>query len=91
MARDEIWDILKANGKRAHQERVAKTPSRIEYAIRQFKNNDIEHLLINNQTGHFHCKRKRDGKLFQFYASTGKIQGYDNIRGIHSLIWILLK
>lgn len=37
----------------------------------------------------FHCRRKSDDKLFQFYAGTGKIQGYDRARGIHALIKIL--
>ena len=49
----------------------------------------IEYQLKNPQTGHFHCWRKSDDKLLQFYAGTGKIQGYDNVRGIHALVRIL--
>ena len=30
-------------------------------------------------------------KLFQFYAGTGKIMGYQNARGIHALIKMLTK
>lgn len=77
--------------KNIHDERVKKTPSRIEYAIEQFKKNDIEYVLKNPNTGHFHCYRKSDDKLFQFYAGTGKIQGYDTVRGIHKLIELLLR
>ena len=74
-----------------HKKRVAKTPDRIAYAIQQFEANGIEYALKNEQTGHFHCWRKSDGKLFQFYAGTGKIQGYDRARGIHKLIRLLEK
>lgn len=72
-----------------HKERVAKNPDRIEYAINQFEAHNIEYVLKNAQTGHFHCRRKSDDKLFQFYAGTGKIQGFNNVRGIHNLIKIL--
>ena len=71
-----------------HKERVTKNPSRIEYAIEQFEQHSIEYQLKNAQTGHFHCWRKTDDKLFQFYAGTGKIMGR-NIRGIHNLIKLL--
>lgn len=75
--------------KEKHAERVAKNPDRIAYAIQQFEKHDIEYVLKNEQTGHFHCRRKSDDKLFQFYAGTGKIQGVANVRGIHALIKIL--
>lgn len=71
-----------------HRERVAKNPDRIAYAIQQFEANNIEYQLKNSQTGHFHCWRKTDDKLFQFYAGTGKIMGSD-LRGIHNLIKLL--
>lgn len=74
-----------------HRERVAKNPDRIAYAIQQFEAHGIEYQLKNQQTGHFHCRRRSDGKLFQFYAGTGKIQGYDRARGIHALIRLLEK
>lgn len=73
-----------------HKERVSKNGDRIEYAIQQFEKNDIEYQLLNASNGHFHCWRKCDGKLYQFWAGTGKILGYRN-RGIHLLIRELLK
>lgn len=77
--------------KERHKERVSKNSDRIQYAIEQFERNDIEYTLKNEQNGHFHCRRKSDDKLFQFWAGTGKILGYDRLRGIHSLIKLLLK
>ncbi len=61
---------------------------RIEYAIKQFESNNIEYQLVNKSNGQFHCWRKSDDKLFQFYASTGKIVGED-LRGVHNLVRIL--
>lgn len=89
MARDELWDALKDHAKQNHEKRVAKTPDRIAYAIQQFQNHGIEFQLKNEQTGHFYCWRKSDDRLFQFYAGTGKIQGFSNVRGIHALIRML--
>ena len=75
----------------AYKERVAKNPSRVEYAIEQLEKNNIEYELKNAGTGHFHCRRKSDDALFQFWAGTGKILGHNNARGIHALIKILTK
>lgn len=75
--------------KEQHRKRVAKNPDRIAYAIQQFQKHGIGFQLKNEQTGHFHCWRKSDARLFQFYAGTGKIQGYSNIRGIRALIKLL--
>ena len=62
---------------------------RITYAMKQLEAHDIEYSLKNEQTGHFHCRRKSDDKLFQFYAGTGKIQGCSDAKGIHALIKML--
>ena len=75
--------------KEQHKKRVADNPNRVQYAIEQFEKNNIEYELKNATTGHFHCRRKSDDKLFQFYAGTGKVMGYNNIRGVHALISIL--
>ena len=88
MSREDFEGIAQ-HAKEVHTARVAKNPSRIEYAIKQFELNNIEYELKNEQTGHFHCRRKSDDKLFQFYAGTGKIMGEQNRRGIHALIKIL--
>lgn len=85
----EDFDALKAFLKEERDKRVAKTPDRIKYAIKQFEKNDIEYQLKNESTGHFHCWRKTDDKLFQFFAGTGKIQGVEKYRGIHNLIKII--
>lgn len=72
--------------KEIHRQRVAKNPERIAYAIKQLEQNGIEYTLKNEATGHFHCRRKTDDTLIQFWAGTGKIMGYENLRGIHNLI-----
>lgn len=85
------WKEVKPLLKEKHVERVSKNPERVDFAIKQFEQNDIEYQLKNPATGHFHCWRKSDGKLFQFYAGTGKIQGHTRVRGIHALISMLKK
>lgn len=75
--------------KEQHKKRISKNSERIRYAIEQFKKYDIEFSLKNETTGHFHCRRKSDDKLFQFYAGTGKIMGFEQKRGIHTLIKML--
>ena len=86
----EYFGFSREIKKKEHDERVAKTPDRIKYAIQQFENNGIRYKLKNPETGHFHCWRKADYKLFQFWAGTGKILGYKN-RGIRFLVRELLK
>ena len=90
MSREDFEGIAQL-AKENHKNRIAKNPDRIKYAIEQFEKNGIEYYLKNEQTGHFHCHRKSDDKLFQFYAGTGKIMGYQNARGIHTLIKMLTK
>ena len=85
----EDFEGIKMHAKQVHAERVAKNPERIAFAIKQFEKHNIEYSLKNERIGHFHCRRKSDDKLFQFYAGTGKIQGEENRRGIHTLIRIL--
>lgn len=93
--------LLNAMAKFNHQQRVAKTPDRINYAKQQFENNNIKYTLKNNLTGHFHCFDNQ-GNLFQFWCSTGKICYDKNVeqkrnlkrycrewRGIKSLIKLL--
>jgi hypothetical protein len=79
-----IGEVYKA----IHKQRVAKNPDRIAYAIEQLEKHNIEYVVKNEQTGHFHCRRKSDDALIQFWAGTGKIMGYQNLRGIHNIIKI---
>ena len=83
----EDFEGLKEYCKEQHDKRVAKNPERIEYAIKQLENHDICYAVKNSQTGHFHCWKKTDDTLVQFWAGTGKILGR-NIRGINNLIKI---
>jgi len=86
----EVFDAMKEDCKKRHDERVAKTPERIEFAIKQFEEKNIKYELKNEANGHFHCWRKSDGRLYQFWAGTGKILGYRN-RGIKLLVRELMK
>ena len=76
--------------KEKHAKRVLKTSERIKYAIEQLQKNNIAYQIKNEEIGHFHCWRASDGRLFQFWAGTGKILGYNN-RGVNLLIRELLK
>lgn len=67
---------------------VTGLQERIKYASVQLEKHNIEFALKNEQSGHFHCRRKSDDILIQFWAGTGKIMGYEQI-GIHSLITLL--
>ena len=89
MSREDFDGGYSEWAKEQHKKRVADNPNRIKYAIEQFEKHNIEYVLKNETTGHFHCRRKSDDKLFQFYAGTGKIMGYDKARGIHALIRLL--
>ena len=85
----EDFEGIRQLAEENHAKRVADNPNRIQFAIRMFEKHEIEYILKNEKTGHFHCRRKSDDKLFQFYAGTGKIMGYENKRGIHALIKLL--
>ena len=87
----EDFEAIKFFAKENHRKRVADNPNRIKFAIEQFEKNNINYVLKNEQIGHFHCWRKSDNKLFNFYASTGKIQGEENRRGIFAIIKICNK
>lgn len=88
MSREDFEGIRKY-AKEQHEKRIADNPNRIQYAIEQFEKHNIEYTLKNETTGHFHCRRKSDDQLFQFWAGTGKILGQEYRRGIHALIKLL--
>ena len=76
--------------KEMHKQRVAKNPQRLEYAIKLLKENDITFKVCNETTGQINCYFA-NGNVLVFYAGTGKIQGYDRIRGIHALVRLCKK
>lgn len=67
-----------------HKQRVAKTPSRIEFAENLLKQNGIEYKICNASTGQINVHIGK--KCLTFYAGTGKIQGYTNARGIKAFV-----
>lgn len=65
----------------------------IQKIEKELQNNEINYVLKNEGTGHFHTRRKFDNQLIEFYAYTGKISivgKIQNARGIKALIKILL-
>jgi hypothetical protein len=70
--------------------KVSPAQERIQYAIVQLKKHNIEFSMKNDQTGHFHCRKKSNDELIQYWATTGKILGHKNL-GIHNLIKLLTK
>jgi len=88
---DHVYSDYKVYAKQKYKERVSKNGERIKFAIGQLKANNIEFTLKNGSIGHFHCRRKSDDELIQFWAGTGKILGFENRRGIHNLIKILTR
>jgi len=90
MSREDFEGINEL-AKQNHNGRVAKNPDRIAYAIEQFEKNNIEYVLKNASIGHFHCHGQVSDKLYQFWAGTGKILGFETRRGIHNFIDIVKK
>lgn len=68
----EDFEGIRMLARQNHAERVAKTPERIEYAEKRFKDENIAYKILNKSIGHFHVFDEF-GNLFQFWASTGKI------------------
>ena len=68
-----------------HKQRVAKNPQRLEYAKKLLSENGITFKVCNEQTGQINCYFA-NGTIYTFYAGTGKIQGYKNLRGIHNFV-----
>ena len=68
-----------------HKQRVAENPQRLEYAKKLLSENGITFKVCNEQTGQINCYFA-NGTIYTFYAGTGKIQGYKNLRGIHNFV-----
>ena len=81
----EDFEGIRDYAKKQHQERVAKNPQRLEYAVKLLRDNGITFKVCNEATGQINCYFA-DGKCLTFYAGTGKIQGYVNVRGIRAFI-----
>lgn len=71
--------------KELHKQRVAENPQRLENAVKILKDNGITFKVCNETTGQINCYFA-NGNCLTFYAGTGKIQGYKNLRGIHNFV-----
>lgn len=50
---------------------------------------NIRYDIKNFGNGHMHTYRRFDGKLIEYWATTGKIKGYSRMRGHNALITLL--
>ena len=82
----DYFEMINQRAAYRHKKSVNTIPEKIEYAKKKFHENGIQYELKNSGIGHFHCFRKSDDELFQFWVRTGKIMGRDDIRGIGALI-----
>lgn len=76
--------------KEMHKQRVAQNPQRLEYAVKLLKDNGITFKVCNETTGQINCYFA-NGNILTFYAGTGKIQGYENLRGIKNFVSLCKK
>ena len=81
---DNEWSALREFAKRNHDERVVKTPQRIEFAEKLFNERNIKYVIKNKAIGHFHLF-SIDGDLVQFWCSTGKIMFDKKVREKYNL------
>lgn len=81
----EDFEGIREYAKIQHQERVAKNPDRLKYAVKLLKRNGITFKVCNETTGQINCYLA-NGKCLTFYAGTGKIQGREHLRGINNFV-----
>lgn len=71
--------------KQAHKDRVAKNPQRLAYATKVLADNGITFKVCDERSAQINAYFA-NGKHLTFYAGTGKIQGYRNLRGIDNFL-----
>lgn len=72
--RDPLWDGLRDLANENHKARIAKTPSRIQYAISQFEKYDIEYALKMKLPGIFIAGAKSTINFFNFTLGQEKFK-----------------
>lgn len=84
--------LEEAKQRTRQQKQIREGKKKLEKIKKELEENDIKYALKNENTGHFHTRRKFDNQLIEFYAFTGKISivgKIQNARGIKALIQIL--
>ena len=87
---DECLEEAKQRVKQ--QKQIKEGKKKLKKIQKELENNNINYALKNENTGHFHTRRKSDNQLVEFYAFTGKISiigKIQNARGIKALLQIL--
>lgn len=91
----EYWKAVKPILKEQNQQdRFENYDKRIQYAIQQFEENNIEYKLCNENNGHFNLFK--NGKVvISFWSWTGKIYStqynFEDYRGIKNCVKLFNK
>lgn len=66
-----------------------RNKDRLEYAINQLELNNIEYHVIDKDATFLECRKVNTNSWLKYYASSGCILGYRDVRGIKALIELL--
>ena len=86
---EDLQTIRKALEHEKLRKKRSEALSKIEIAEKLLAQNNIYYKVCNISTGQINVYI--DGKCLTYYANTGKIQGYTNIRGIKEFIKLCKK
>lgn len=63
---------------------------RLEYVKKQLDYLNIQYHVLNEEKTFIECNKKGTNDWIKFYASSGTILGYRDLRGVKSLISLLI-
>ena len=86
---EDLRTIKKALEHEKLRKKPIKTLSKIEIAENFLTQNNICYKVCNVSTGQINVYT--DNECLTYYANTGKIQGYTNVRGIEAFIKLCKK
>ena len=89
ISQEDLKTIRKALEHEKLRKKQTKALSKIEIAEKLLARNNICYKVCNVSTGQINVYI--GGKCLTYYANTGKIQGYTNIRGIEPFIRLCKK
>lgn len=63
----------------------------IDYISSVLKSKGIQFTMTDKTIGHFCVKRKSDNEPCHFFANTGRIKGYNQLRGFKNFLDIITR
>ena len=63
---------------------------RLEYVKKQLDHLNIQYHVLNEEKTFIECNKKDTNNWIKFYASSGTILGYRDLRGVKALISLLI-